>query len=233
MNRTTSFALLAGLLFALVPGSAEAEPILVADGGTLVANGGQAPGSATDYTFFGGIQPTNLTNFVVTLTPGDSQYDGHDDGSGPYTTVIAPGGSTAFQTGIANAPAAGAQTAEIASFQTTFAGNFNIWILDGNTNGHIVGNASVGLNVDGGAVLSTNTILVGGNEFTEYTVTGTTTSDVFGVFATTTASNFPSIGGLTFTASPSAVPEPSSLAMCGLAGAIGSAYAWRRRKRIA
>jgi hypothetical protein len=29
------------------------------------------------------------------------------------------------------------------------------------------------------------------------------------------------------------VPEPSSLAMCGLAGLIGSAYAWRRRKRAA
>jgi hypothetical protein len=39
----------------------------------------------------------------------------------------------------------------------------------------------------------------------------------------------------TFTAvvTPSAVPEPSSLAMCGLAGLIGSAYAWRRRKRLA
>jgi hypothetical protein len=34
--------------------------------------------------------------------------------------------------------------------------------------------------------------------------------------------------------SPSAaVPEPSSLAMCGLASLIGSAYAWRRRQRAA
>jgi hypothetical protein len=31
--------------------------------------------------------------------------------------------------------------------------------------------------------------------------------------------------------SPSAVPEPSSLAMCGLAGLIGASYAWRRRQR--
>jgi PEP-CTERM motif len=37
------------------------------------------------------------------------------------------------------------------------------------------------------------------------------------------------IDNVSFT--PSAVPEPSSLAMCGLAGAIGAAYAWRRRKR--
>jgi hypothetical protein len=32
---------------------------------------------------------------------------------------------------------------------------------------------------------------------------------------------------------PSAVPEPSSLALCALAGAIGSAYAWRHRKQAA
>ncbi len=32
---------------------------------------------------------------------------------------------------------------------------------------------------------------------------------------------------------PASVPEPSSLAMCGLAGLIGSAYAWRSRKRAA
>jgi hypothetical protein len=32
---------------------------------------------------------------------------------------------------------------------------------------------------------------------------------------------------------PSAVPEPSSLVMGGLAGVIGSAYAWRRRKQAA
>ncbi len=30
-----------------------------------------------------------------------------------------------------------------------------------------------------------------------------------------------------------AVPEPSSLAMCVIAGLIGSAYAWRRRERAA
>jgi hypothetical protein len=35
------------------------------------------------------------------------------------------------------------------------------------------------------------------------------------------------------TFAPTAVPEPSSLAMCGLAGLIGAAYAWRRRKRAA
>jgi hypothetical protein len=33
--------------------------------------------------------------------------------------------------------------------------------------------------------------------------------------------------------SPAVVPEPSSLALCGIAGVIGSAYAWRRRKRSA
>ena len=32
--------------------------------------------------------------------------------------------------------------------------------------------------------------------------------------------------------SPAAVPEPSSLALCGIAGGIASAVAWRRRKRF-
>jgi PEP-CTERM motif len=35
---------------------------------------------------------------------------------------------------------------------------------------------------------------------------------------------------MTGTISPSVVPEPSSVVLCGLAGLISSAYAWRRRK---
>jgi hypothetical protein len=51
-----------------------------------------------------------------------------------------------------------------------------------------------------------------------------------------TINNAGNNGGLSVTISasdsPAVVPEPSSLAMCGLAGVIGSACAWRRRKRV-
>src|ERR1700728_2595647 len=66
-----------------------------------VANGGQAPGSAANYDFFdfGDFAgPINLTSFTVS-TAGVGQYPGVGQPI-PYTTVIAPGGSTAFTTGI-------------------------------------------------------------------------------------------------------------------------------------
>jgi hypothetical protein len=68
-------------------------------------------------------------------------------------------------------------------------------------------------------------------------IVGTGAANLYSPISTTTGSfDFTSVtGSSTFTATltSSAVPEPSSLAMCGLAGLIGSAYAWRRRKRAA
>jgi hypothetical protein len=190
-----------------------------------VANGGMAPGSAANYDFgdFGqNGQPVNLTNFTVS-TAGDNQYPGN----GAYTSVIAPGGSSAFTTGIAYLPG---PNPVIATFSPDAAGSFNVYILDANTDGNNVGNTFVGLGVNGGAEVATATIYSGLNEFTEYTVTGALSTDVFQVYAQNTPGNaFSSLGGITFgPASTSPVPEPSSLILLGT-GVLGAFGAVRRR----
>jgi hypothetical protein len=41
------------------------------------------------------------------------------------------------------------------------------------------------------------------------------------------------VAGFEIDATSASVPEPSSLALCGLAGVIGATYAWRRRQQTA
>lgn len=182
--------------------------------GIAVANGGQAPGSSLNYDFgdFGNNgQPINLTSFTVS-TVGASQYAGVGQPI-PYTTLIAPGGTSAFTTGIAYDNNHDGTTALIATFRSLTASDFIVYILDGNTDGNYVGNFAVGLGVNGGPNVSTATIFDGANEFTKYSVTGAASTDVFDVYATTNAGYAPSIGGLTF--STSVTPEPSSLVLLG------------------
>ncbi len=176
---------------------------------SVVPAAGVAPGSSSDYIFFGnshvefglggGGQPSNLTNFTVS-TLNNVEYPGNSN----YTTITAPGGSSPFTTGTltenpSNYPNTTPHTTLLATFSPLNAGSFTVYILDGNTDGVYVGNSSVGLGVNGGAaVVTTSRFLSGTNEFTRYNVANASPSDVFQVYATTSTNSYPSIGGLTF-----------------------------------
>jgi hypothetical protein len=95
------------------------------------------------------------------------------------------------------------------------AGDFAVFIMDGNTDINYVGNATVGLGVNDGTPISTATLYggTGFNAFTEYDVTGALPTDVFQVYGTTTVNNFVSLGGLTFSSAESETPEPGTVGM--------------------
>ncbi len=176
---------------------------------SVVANGATAPGSVSDYIFFGnqhvefgqqgGGQPQNLTNFTVS-TLNNVEYPGN----GNYTKITAPDGTGPFTTGTVtenptNYPNTTPHTTLLATFSPLNAGSFTVYILDGNTDGVYVGNSTVSLGVNGGPAVATATHVVSGkNEFTRYNVANASPSDVFQVYATTSTNAYPTIGGLTF-----------------------------------
>ncbi len=217
--------------------SAPSGAVLSPGASSIVGNGGVAPGSPTDYTFFGnmnvefgaggGGQPTVLTNFSVS-TLSNVEYHGNSN----YTAITAPGGTTPFTTGSltenpTNYPNTTPHTTLLATFSPLNAGSFTVYILDGNTDGVYVGNSSVGLGVNGGAEIATaSQALSGANEFTAYTVTGAQPTDVFQVYATTSTNAYPTIGALTFstasaTLGGSAVSLTASPTTQTLGGSVG------------
>ncbi|HZL25498.1 MAG TPA: PEP-CTERM sorting domain-containing protein [Acidobacteriaceae bacterium] len=230
-------------VFGLGLGTAAHATTISAGTSSTVSNGGTAPGSSANYDFFGNVatenggasanQPVNLTNFTV-----DPLANVVYQGNGNYTRIVAPGGSSAFTTGIltevpANYPNTTPHTDLLATFSPDAAGSFTVYILDANTDGIFVGNSSVGLGVNGGAEVATASNFTSGtNEFTKYTVTNALSTDVFQVYATTNINNYPSIGGLTFSAVPatSPVPEPSSISLCLLGLSAGASVVRRMRR---
>ena len=111
-------------------------------------------------------------------------------------------------------------------YQTTFT-------LSGTSPGSVVINGEIGADDSVTMTLNGNAVSIGGTvDFSTPTaftissgfVTGVNTLDFM-------VTNAASQTGLNVEMAGSVVPEPSSIAMCGLAGLVGTGYAWRRRRK--
>ena len=217
-NRTALF-LLATLSSALAIHPALHGAVLTSGGITTVASGGMAPGTRTDFDFFGGgTQPIDLADFTLT-TPSPDQFNAAGSNV-TYSSVQPPGGGTVFSTGISQ-PLNGASTTPYTANLATFTLNanegtnrsFGVYVLFGNTDGVHVFDASISLSINGGTTLTVPvTDTTETNDFLRFNVSGLNAGDTLTVSAMDSAldaqgsnSNKPYIGGVTFM-----VPEPST-----------------------
>ncbi len=210
MNR---IALLAGLFAALAPGVADADPIYAnfttATSGTL--NGvsftisGYDTSNVTPYFYSADLSGSNYSAAPGSATQQSVSY-ASDSG---FTITFASAISGLF---LADIYFRGPYS-DVANPTYTFDSGFTI--ASGDSSATVSGDSLVA------SPSSYNSGLLDfSGPITELTMT----------------TNLPTVSvqqAFTLAVNPSAVPEPSSLAMCGLAGLIGSAYAWRRRKRAA
>ena len=216
------FSSLAGAVaLAFLPSSRAAT---ISSGGVItVASDGVAPGTGTDYDFFGGgAQPVELTDFTLTTPPPD-QFNAAGNGI-TYSSVQPPAGGTVFSTGIGQ-PLNGASTTPYTANLATFTldadegtnRSFSVDVLFGNTDGIHVFDASIGLSIDGATAFTVPvTDTTETNDFLEFNVSGLNAGDTLTVSAEDAAldaqgstSNKPYIGGVTFSG---VVPEPSTWA---------------------
>jgi hypothetical protein len=220
------------LLSTLCTTGAFADPVIVGGSTTNVASGGVAIGSSANYDFFGGNQPSNLTNVTFTLGDG-SNYPGN----GSYSTLQVPGGGSLFTTGVeyyGTGSSGNGATLTFGTFSTTLS-SFTVYILTGNADpvGYVYDTA-VGLSANGGDIVSESVPVVAGtNNFTAFNVTGVTSTDVFTLYATGTEDGDETdMGGIVFgPASLSATPEPASLSLV-LTGMGACAELVRRRRLV-
>ena len=182
--------------------------------------GSQAPGD--QYVFFGanpkpgdkeGDNPAmnlvKLMDFSVsTLIPG-SHIIPTDPSKPEWAKVIAPGG-TPVNTGILYHNG-GQNTShrDLVTFRITNPAvtSFSVWVLDSTLKNN--SNANLALRVNGGDPLAaTATVQTAtSNEFTQFTVTGASISDVFSVAVLNDAKPiFRTLAGLTF----AVIPEPAT-----------------------
>jgi len=240
MRLTAIFPAAFAFVVVLVFGSPAHAVTISAVGSSVVANGGQPPllephGSPLeDSDFF--FQIPDLRLFSVTLGTPVNTGGGFFGTGNPanYTQLTAPYSFTTFYTGILYDPTINATDYLLATFQATarpaFQGDFYVRILDGNSDGNVLGNSSVAIGVNGGTSVEIASLYTSGhNEFSEFLITGASPTDTFQVYATAAPGDRASIGGLVFDVVPSPVPEPSSLALV-LTG-IGSTFAAIRRRR--
>jgi hypothetical protein len=227
--------------FLSIFGMASAHAAVITAGSTAtVAEGAIAPGNASNYVFFGGSgssfsqgsQPTNLTNFTITVPPPNEYGNNPTNVPLPsYSSVIAPGGVTAFVTGISYAaPGDGPSDLVTLSFGNAGPSAFTFYVLYGNTDRNAVQTTSIGVSSNGGipaSVLVTDTA-VPTNNFLSFSVAGAMLGDTFTFSATSFGPDQAYIGAITVSAILDA-PEPSSMAILG-AGLVGGMFLRRRHR---
>lgn len=199
-----------------------APVVAVFDGQLTNPSGSQAPGD--QYIFFGAnskvdnwsedsqeLNLIKLSDFSVTAPTGNAHLIPASPASSNFAKVIAPGGTPVVNTGIVYNNQ-GKAFQDLVSFRiiNPNISSFSVWILDNTGRASANGNIELALCVNGGDPLAscktTQTDL--GNEFTKFTVTGATISDVFtvAVRGDDSKQNFRSIAGLTF----KAIPDPTA-----------------------
>jgi hypothetical protein len=230
LSQLLSLAVASALVLSF--GSAAHAATISAVGSSVVANGGTAPGSAQNYDFFA-VGQSSLTGYTVTPTGilfGPGLFPGNP--AADYTQITAPGGSSAFYTGIDLDGSFPTTDTVLATFTSTSGGDFYVYILDANSDGDVLGNSDVGLGVNGGGEVTIASNFTGHtNEFSQFLVTGATAGDTFQVYATSAPGDRVAIGGITFDVPSAATPEPASL-LLSLTG-MGSALLMARRRLFA
>jgi len=170
-------------------------------------DGSKAPGE--QYSFFGALNGESynkLSDFSVTLMTGGNFHECESSkiGNQSLATVTAPGDSDATLTGyIYNDGGSGNATwMNMLTFKVTNPDvtSFEVWILDSNVSEDWNQNAAIGISVNGGAAVTHTTVQApSALEWTQFTITGASPSDVFTVSVQSDSDSAKrTLGGITF-----------------------------------
>ena len=197
--------------------------VIVFDGQAASPSGSQAPGD--QFVFFGanagpgdkeGDNPAmnlvKLADFSVTAPIENGSLLPANPASPDNARVIAPGGARIVSTGILYNNRGNPNAFEdLVAFRITNPAvtSFSVWVLDSTARVNDNCNAELAIRVNGGELVAacktvqTNSI----NEFTKFTVTKATISDVFTVAVRSDGKrNYRSLAGLTF----AVIPDPAA-----------------------
>ncbi|MEI6072345.1 MAG: glycoside hydrolase family 3 N-terminal domain-containing protein [Verrucomicrobiae bacterium] len=204
--------------------AAPPTPVVTFDSQVTNPSGSQAPGD--QYIFFAanakpgdkwGEDPAmnlvKLTDFSVSAPLANSQLMPPEANNPAGVKVIAPGGAPVVATGLLGCNRSGddKKYADMATFRITNPAvtSFSIWVLDSTTKVRANVNEGLAIRVNGCApVAPCATVKTdSANEFSKFTITGASISDVFTVAVLSSDGNgaHRTLAGLTF----SVIPDPS------------------------